>query len=214
MRREGDDPLPGCIPREELGIAPKIFLTGDPGCGKTTVLRRIVERLRGSVRMTGFLTEEVREGARRSGFRGVTLDGREFPLARAGGHGPYRIGPYAVSIDGLEAVGVPALSPAPEIQLVVLDEVGKMESFSAAFRDAVLGLLAGDVPFLATVAVHGVGFPKKVRHDPRIVLIRMSRESRGAVVGELLRMLADAGIGPGTGGARAATLPGLRARAR
>jgi nucleoside-triphosphatase len=191
--------------REELGIAPKIFLTGDPGCGKTTAIRRVVERLRGSVRMTGFLTEEFREGARRAGFRGITLEGREFVLARVGGGGPYRLGPYTVSAEDLDATGVPALTPGLDTQLVILDEVGKMESFSTAFRDAVERLLSGDVPLLATVASHGVGFPKKVRHDPRIVLVKMGRDSRGAVVGELLRLLAVAGIGEGTGGARVAS---------
>lgn len=164
--------------------------------------------------MTGFLTEEVRDGARRTGFRGVTLDGKEFVLARAGGHGPFRLGPYGVSVEDLDAIGVPALSAAPGTGLVVLDEVGKMESFSAPFRDAVEGLLAGDVPLLATVAAHGVGFPKKVRHDPRIVLVKMGRESRDAVVGDILRRLAEAGIGAGTGGERAFPRPGRAARAR
>jgi nucleoside-triphosphatase len=154
--------------------------------------------------MTGFLTEEVRAGAHRSGFRGVTLDGKEFVLARAGGKGPFRVGPYTVTTEDLDEVGVPALTPAPGTDLVVLDEVGKMESFSAAFRDAVDRLMAGDVALLATVAAHGVGFPKKVRHDPRIVLVKMGRESRGAVVGEILRLLAGAGIGAGTGGVRLA----------
>jgi len=165
--------------------------------------------------MTGFLTEEFREGARRAGFRGITLEGREFVLARVGGGGPYRLGPYTVSPEGLDATGVPALTPGPETQLVVLDEVGKMESLSPAFRQAVESLVAGDVPLLATVASHGVGFPKKIRHDPRIVLVKMGRESRGAVVGELLRLLADAGIGEGTGGPRvAAARPRRPARAR
>jgi nucleoside-triphosphatase len=154
--------------------------------------------------MTGFLTEEVRDHAHRSGFRGVTLDGREFILARVDGHGPYRVGPYAVSTDELDGVGVPALAAAPGLGLVVLDEVGKMESFSAAFRLAVENLLAGDVPVLATVAVHGVGFPKKVRQDPRIVLVKMSRKSRDAAVGDILRRLAEAGIGEGTGRAAGA----------
>ena len=88
-------------------IALKIFLTGDPGCGKTTVVKRIVERLRGSVPMSGFVTEEVREGARRSGFRGVTIDGRTFTLARAGAAGDVRVGPYGVITAELDAVGVP-----------------------------------------------------------------------------------------------------------
>jgi nucleoside-triphosphatase THEP1 len=119
-----------------------------------------------------------------------------------------------VSVEDLDAVGVPALSAAAGTGLVVLDEVGKMESFSAAFRDAVERLLAGEVPLLATVAAHGVGFPKKVRHDPRIVLVKMGRESRDAVVGDILRRLVDAGIGAGTGGERVFARPGRAARAR
>lgn len=175
--------------------APKIFLTGDPGCGKTTVVRRVVEKLQG-VPKTGFLTEDVREAGARTGFRGVTLDGRTFPLARLGTAGDYRVGPYAVDLEGLDTVGVPALRPEPETRLVVVDEVGKMEAFSTAFRSAVQDLLEAPLAVLGTVAVHGVGFVKHVRHDPRVTLVRMTRASREAMVGELLRRLAEAGITP------------------
>ncbi len=161
--------------------------------------------------MTGFITEEIREGRHRSGFRGVTLDGQEFVLARAGKSGPFQVGPYAVVTEELDRVGVPALVPPSGGYLVILDEVGKMESFSSAFRDAVENLLASDVPLLATVASHGVGFPKKIRHDSRIDLVKMGRDSRGAVVGDLLRKLGDAGVGPGTGGPRISARPGRAA---
>ncbi len=172
----------------------KLFLTGDPGCGKTTVLRRVVERLSGTVPMKGFLTEDLREGGRRVGFQGLTLDGATFVLAHVDEDGPLRVGPYGVRVDGLESVGIPSLRPAPGTRLIVLDEVGKMESFSATFREAVETLLAGDIPVLATVASHGVGFVKKIRHDPRVQLVRMTRASRDAMVGDLLRRLAQAGI--------------------
>ena len=174
---------------------PKIFLTGDPGCGKTTVVQRVVEKLSG-LPVTGFLTEDVREGGARTGFRGVTLAGEAFTLARLEGGGPFRVGPYGVELAGLEAVGVPALRPGPHTRLVVVDEVGKMEAFSPAFRAAVLDLLEGAVTVLGTVAVHGVGFVKHVRHDPRVTLVRMTRASREAMVGELLRRLAEARITP------------------
>ena len=173
--------------------AAKIFVTGDPGCGKTTAVRRVVERL-GPLPMTGFFTEEVREDGGRTGFRGVTLEGKAFTLAQAGAGSDFRVGPYGVTLEGLETVGVPALCPRVDTRLVVLDEVGKMEAFSAAFREAVTGLLEGSVPVLGTVAVHGVGFVKKVRHDPRITLVRMTRASREAIVGDLLRRLQDAGV--------------------
>lgn len=173
--------------------AAKIFVTGDPGCGKTTAVRRVVERLTPTP-MTGFFTEEMREGGARTGFRGVTLDGKQFTLARAGAAGDFQVGPYGVTLEGLESVGVPALQPAADTRLVVIDEVGKMEAFSAAFREAVTRLLEGSVTVLGTVAVHGVGFVKKVRQDPRITLVRMTRASREAIVGDLLRRLQAAGV--------------------
>jgi len=46
------------------------------------------------------------------------------------------------------------------------------------------------------VAVHGVGFPKRVRQDPRITLVRMRRRGRDAMVGEILRHLSAVSIGP------------------
>ncbi len=173
----------------------KLFLTGDPGCGKTTVVRRVVERLAPKVALTGFWTEELREGASRTGFRGVTLDGRDFLLAHVREKGVARVGPYGVVLEGLERVGLEALRPTSSTRLVVLDEVGKMESFSTAFRETVEALLASPVPVLGTVAIHGVGFPKRVRQDRRVELVRMTRASRDAMVGDVLRRLAAAGIG-------------------
>jgi len=174
----------------------KILLTGDPGCGKTTVVRRVVERLTGHVPMTGFVTEEIRETGSRKGFRGLTLDGHDFVLAHVDSESDLRVGPYGVEVEGLERVGVPSLTPTSETGLIVLDEIGKMESFSETFRDRVQELLDGDTPVLATVAVHGVGFVKRVRHNSKASLVRMTRKSRDAMVGDLLRRLSGHGIGP------------------
>ncbi len=149
--------------------------------------------------MTGFVTEEVLRDGSRAGFQGRTLDGRTFGLASVDTGGPYRLGPYGVDVAALEAVGLDALTPKDDTTLVVLDEVGKMESFSPAFREAVERLIAGPNPLLATVAVHGVGFVKRVRHDPRIELFHMTRVSRAGVVGDILRALARHGIVRDTG---------------
>jgi nucleoside-triphosphatase THEP1 len=35
--------------------APKLFLTGHPGRGKTTLVRRVIDGLAGEVAVTGFL---------------------------------------------------------------------------------------------------------------------------------------------------------------
>jgi len=132
----------------------------------------------------------------------VTLDGAAFDLAERGDDTPHRVGPYAVSLDGLEQVGLDAIRPRPDTGLVVLDEVGKMECLSQTFREAVDELLDADVPLLGTVAFHGVGFVKRVRHDPRVTLLRLRRESRAALLGDVLRRLAAEGLVPAQRGRR------------
>ena len=176
--------------------APKLFVTGDPGCGKTTLLRRVIDRLAPSVPMRGFVVREIVEDGKRAGFEGLTLDGSTFPLAHRDFGGSMRVGPYGVRLEGLETVGLDSLRSAKSTRLVVLDEVGKMESFSILFREAVESLLEGDVAVLGTVAAHGVGFPKSVRHDPRVTLVTMSRASRAGTLGDVLRRLGRAGIAP------------------
>ena len=167
----------------------KLFLTGDPGCGKTTAILRVVEALRTRVSLSGFVTEETKVDGRRTGFQGRTLDGRTFELAGLNRPSPFRVGPYGVTLEGLEAIGIPAIEPRPGVGLVVLDEVGKMESFSQPFREAVERLLESGVPVVGTVASHGVGLPKRVRNDPRVTIVKMTRPSRAWAVGEILRKL-------------------------
>jgi nucleoside-triphosphatase len=175
----------------------KLVLTGDPGCGKTTAVRRVVEALRGRVSMTGFVTEEIREGAHRVGFRGITLDGRTFDLAHSARSGEPRVGPYGVDVAAFEAGGLPSLMPSPDTALVVVDEIGKMECLSFKFRTAVEALLEHPVSLLATLPSTGVGFVKKIRQDPRVTLVTMSRASRDAIVDDLLRRLGRGGVRSG-----------------
>ena len=56
-----------------------LLFTGPPGCGKTTLISRIVPQLRTS--STGFLTREIRENGKRVGFSINTLDEKEALLA-------------------------------------------------------------------------------------------------------------------------------------
>jgi len=88
----------------------KILLTGPPGVGKTTVIRKIAALL--SAEASGFYTEEKREGGRRVGFDIVTLNGRRAPLSHMEIPGKTRVGRYGVDIQSLEAVAVPAIEEA------------------------------------------------------------------------------------------------------
>ena len=65
----------------------KILLTGRPGCGKTTLVKRVVAKL--VFPAGGFYTEEIRQRGERVGFKIVTLDGEEVVLAHVDFETPF-----------------------------------------------------------------------------------------------------------------------------
>ncbi len=167
-----------------------LLLTGRPGVGKTTIVRSVAARLGAAA--AGFYTEEIREAGRRTGFRLVTLDGRSGILASVNKSGPYRVGKYRVHLDDLERIGVDALQQAmvrSRTRVVVIDEIGKMELFSLAFREAVLAVLDGPKDVLATVmqASHPWADEIKVRSDTTV--LNVTRDNRQALPEEVVRWL-------------------------
>ncbi len=169
-------------------MPPRVLLTGAPGVGKTTLVRRVVERL-GDAAAAGFVTEEVRGARGRTGFRVVALDGRSGPLASAaGGAGP-RVGRYAVHLDAFEAVALPALALRPGIDLFVVDEIGKMECLSASFVEAVRRLIAAEVALFGTVARAGGGLVAEAKRAPGVEVVVVTPANRDALAGALARRL-------------------------
>ncbi|CAI7770935.1 unnamed protein product [Closterium sp. NIES-53] len=62
-----------------------ILVTGPPGVGKTTLIIRVMERVKEaipSLTLRGFTTEEVRRDGERIGFDVVTMEGARMALAR------------------------------------------------------------------------------------------------------------------------------------
>jgi nucleoside-triphosphatase len=168
---------------------PRILVTGPPGAGKTTFVRRVLELRKGG-RVSGFYTEEVRGRTGRTGFRIVTLDGRTAQLATAGGAGGPRVGRYTVDVAALDAVCERVLEPRPGGDLVVIDEIGKMECLSPRFVEAARRALSGPVPVLGTIALAGGGFIAEAKRLPGVEVITLSRENRDRWPAEIARRLA------------------------
>jgi nucleoside-triphosphatase len=77
----------------------KILLTGRPGCGKTTLIKRVVNNLpRGA---GGFYTEEIRDRGTRAGFKIVTLNGEEAVFAHVDFKTPHHVGKYGLDLSAL-----------------------------------------------------------------------------------------------------------------
>jgi nucleoside-triphosphatase len=154
-----------------------LLLTGPPGCGKTTVIERLLDRV-ADLRLAGFYTAELREGDRRIGFEAVGWHGRRAVLARRG-HGSFRVGRYAVDPDALTPLIEDELErPAAAVDLFFLDEFGKMEAASRRFREAALRVLDGPVPVVATVALKGGGLIAAVKARTDVSVLEVREDNR------------------------------------
>src|SRR4029453_2792534 len=91
-------------------VTKKILLTGRPGCGKTTLVQRIVNHL--ALPAGGFYTKEIRERGARVGFKLITLEAKETVFADVNFKTSERIGKYGLDLAKLETVGVAAVREA------------------------------------------------------------------------------------------------------
>ena len=161
------------------------LLTGRPGTGKTSLIKQAIVGMGG--RAGGFYTEEVRSRGIRQGFRLVTLDGQRAILAHIDIHSPYRVSKYGVDIDSLERIGVSALHQAAEqCDLVVIDEIGKMELFSAKFRQAVLDIIDSGRRLLGTIMLSSHPWADAIKRKPQVSLLTVTRDNHRQVLDELL----------------------------
>jgi nucleoside-triphosphatase len=116
-----------------------LLLTGNPGVGKTTVLMKTVNALKESgYKVGGMISREVREGGARVGFEILDLQSsRRGWLARVSQRSGPQVGKYRVNIEDLNAIGSQAITDAVEnCDVVAVDEIGPMELFSEAFKEA------------------------------------------------------------------------------
>jgi nucleoside-triphosphatase len=178
------------------GSAPAhvLLLTGRPGIGKTTVLRRLAGSL-GGWRLAGFYTEELRAAGRRVGFRAVTLDGVARVMAHVELRSPARVGAYGVDLAVVDALAAEALAPAAaDVHLV--DEIGKMECLSARFVERMRALLDAGGSVVATIAARGAGFVAEVKARPDVELWTVTLATREGLPAAARRWLEARGGRP------------------
>ena len=169
------------------------MLVGRPGVGKTTVIRAVAGLL--GDRAGGFYTEELRDEGRRTGFRLVAFGAgpvRTGMLASVNTSSRYRVGRYGVHIRDLERVGVAALQKAvrePSVTVVIVDEIGKMELFSTAFRDAVESALASPKRVVATAMTGSQPWVDAIKARVGVTLVEVTKSNRDTMPARVLAWL-------------------------
>jgi nucleoside-triphosphatase len=169
-------------------MASVYLLTGSPGTGKTTVIRQAIAGA--EIKAGGFYTEEIRSGGTRQGFRIVTIDGQDAIMAHVDNPSRYRVSKYGVDITNLDNIGVAAIERAiEESDLIVIDEIGKMELFSARFREAVLKAIDSGKKVLGTIMLSPHPFADEIKRHPNVKVIELTRANHDQVLKEILDWL-------------------------
>ncbi len=155
-----------------------IFLTGAPSSGKTTVIKKIINNLQ--IPANGFYTEEERVGEKRVGFLMRSLDGKEGYLAHQDIESDFTVRRYGVSIENIEAIAATSIQPI-DGNIIILDEIGKMECFSEAFKKAALRALDSPNMVVGTITFGGDAFISRIKQRSDIEIIEVNPLNRDSL---------------------------------
>lgn len=169
-----------------------IFLTGDVQVGKSTIIKKTLAALQ----LQGV-----------GGFRSVSVpdlpDGAmSVYLIPAGDEHPMmgdwnRVGIRKGCGRGIEKIpeaferaGVQALVDAENMPLILMDEVGRMESATAQFSERILELLNGTTPILGVIQkIADTKLTNAIRQHPNVRVLTVTKENREELAGEVLRLV-------------------------
>lgn len=113
----------------------KLFLTGEPGVGKTTIIREVIEETPLSFWV---ISEEIRDDNNaREGFRAKNSDGQQAIFAhKTNIISRDQVGSFRVDLGGVDTVFSKAIEKAlgENKTIFIIDEIGRMEVFVACIR--------------------------------------------------------------------------------
>jgi nucleoside-triphosphatase len=163
-----------------------LLITGLPGVGKTTLIRKVCEALR-DFHPVGFYTEEIREGRERKGFELISLEGKRGLLSHKHIKSPYKVGPYRVDIKSFENFLDSISFTNPVNHLMIIDEIGKMECLSDRFKKLLREALGSGKRVIATIALKGSGLITEVKQRQDVKLYEITQSNRDVLVSEILK---------------------------
>ena len=164
-----------------------ILITGPPRSGKSTLIEAVIKRIQGPV--TGFFTREIRDGGERVGFSINTVEEREGILAHRSVRSRYRVGRYGVNLKDIDDIAVPAMIPSGHEEIIVIDEIGKMECFSRLFRETLSQVLDSPNPVLGSIALRGTPFIEGIKRREDVMVIDVTIQNRDISVDQLFDTL-------------------------
>lgn len=165
----------------------KIFLTGTPHCGKSTLISKIVDKTRDKI---GFITHEIPDNAGgRFGFELSDMSDNKAILAHVESKSPIRVSKYGVNIREFDSFIKPLFDIAPR-KLLYIDEIGQMELYSDDFIKLVRLYLDSDNNFIGTLSsIFDHELIEEIKSNPNHVIYEITVNNRDQLISELSKKL-------------------------
>lgn len=163
-----------------------MLVTGLPGCGKSTLVNQLLTTARQKgIEVGGVSTPEFRTSAgKRRGFLIQDVaTGKEQVMASVELASPVSVGRYGVNLEAIRNVGVTAIDSAiTGSDLVVIDEIGKMELAVPEFLSSVRKALDSSKPVLGTIGVRlKTPFAVDIKTRADVTLLRLTPQNRSQI---------------------------------
>lgn len=169
----------------------KILICGDVQVGKSTLIRKLTADTGRTPR--GYITKRIPAPENKTSY--VYLYDIANPPERIEDSAVIK----AIAPDGstdypevLDTLGVEYLNGIPEKELVILDEIGTVESNSPLFQKAVMEILDGDYDVFASVKAQNTDFLRAVRSHPDCELYIITPENRDRLYTQLRSLVTHA----------------------
>ncbi|MEO0091568.1 MAG: NTPase [candidate division WOR-3 bacterium] len=169
----------------------KILITGKPRSGKTSLVKKIISTLP-NISYGGFFTEEIQENGVRVGFKIITTFGEQGILAHQNYKGPLRISKYRVNLTDLETIGINSLYRAlKEKDLIIIDEIGKMELMSDNFKSAIQEIFnrVSRQAIIATIPISDIPFLKELKSRYDVIIYDTNKQKIEDIIKNCLESL-------------------------
>ena len=170
----------------------RIFLTGQPGIGKTTAIRLIARDLeRLGKRVGGMISSEIRDAGGRVGFQLEDISTHKVGIL-AHSQEPRDAGPivgkYHVNLLDIERIGAAAIRNAVNMaDVIIIDEIGPMELKSKEFIAVVEFALASEKSLIGTIhrlCTHPL--ISSIKSDTNCRLVEVSVHNRDHIPSEVV----------------------------